>query len=212
MVLHLAEQLEVPIRERNVLLVAAGYAPVFPERPLEDPALAAARAAIDLVLERHKPCPAFAIDRHWRVVGSNAALPALYEGVDADLLEPPINAMRLSLHPGGLAPRIDNLAEWRAHLLFRLRRQVEITADPVLVSLLREVSHYPAPEEQPVAATGLQHTVAVPFRIRTAGGLLSFFSMTTVFGTPVDVILAELALELFFPADEETKAAVSASG
>src|SRR5262249_56988828 len=109
---------EVPMRERNVLLVAAGYAPMFPERPLADPALAAARTAIDLVLDRQKPYPAFALDRHWRIVASNAALPELYEGVAPDLLEPPVNAMRLSLHPKGLAPRIANLAEWRARLLF----------------------------------------------------------------------------------------------
>jgi transcriptional regulator with XRE-family HTH domain len=208
MLLHLAEQLEIPMRDRNVLLVAAGYAPVFPERALKDPALAAARAAIDLVLERQKPYPAFALDRHWRVVVSNEALPALYEGVAPDLLEPPINGMRLSLHPHGLAPRIANLAEWRAHLLFRLHRQVELTADPVLIDLLREVSLYPASAGPPVAATGLEHAVAVPFRLRTAEGLLSFFSMTTIFGTPVDVMLSELALELFFPADDETAAAV----
>jgi transcriptional regulator with XRE-family HTH domain len=125
MVLHLSEQLEVPVRERNVLLVAAGYAPIFPERPLEDPAMSAARAAIDLVLERQKPYPAFALDRRWHIVASNAALPELYDGVDPDLLQPPVNVMRLSLHPKGLAPRIANLAEWRAHLLFRLRRQAE---------------------------------------------------------------------------------------
>jgi transcriptional regulator with XRE-family HTH domain len=208
MLLHLAEQLEIPMRDRNVLLVAAGYAPVFPERALKDPALAAARAAIDLVLERQKPYPAFALDRHWRVVVSNEALPELYEGVAPDLLEPPINGMRLSLHPHGLAPRIANLAEWRAHLLFRLHRQVELTADPVLIDLLREVSLYPASAGPPVAATGLEHAVAVPFRLRTAEGLLSFFSMTTIFGTPVDVMLSELALELFFPADDETAAAV----
>jgi transcriptional regulator with XRE-family HTH domain len=124
MLLHLSEQLDVPVRDRNVLLVAAGYAPVFPERPLTDPALTAARSAVDLVLERQKPYPAFALDRQWRVVVSNAALPELYQGVAADLLQPPVNAMRLSLHPQGLAPRIVNLAEWRAHLLYRLRRQV----------------------------------------------------------------------------------------
>src|SRR6202050_576157 len=143
MVLLLSEQLDVPIRERNVLLVAAGFAPVFPERALDDPALAAARAAIDLVLERQKPYPAFALDRHWRIVASNAALPELYDGVAPDLLQPPVNAMRLSLHPRGLAPRIANLAEWRAHLLYRLRREVELTADPVLIELLQEVGGYP---------------------------------------------------------------------
>jgi len=210
MVLHLSEQLEVPVRERNVLLVAAGYAPIFPERPLEDPALAAARAAVDLVLERQKPYPAFALDRHWRVVASNAALPELYDGVAPELLQPPVNVMRLSLHPRGLAPRIANFAEWRAHLLFRLRRQVELTADAAVIDLLREVSAYPAPAGKP--AQVFEHDITVPFRIRTARGLLSFFSMTTVFGTPVDVMLSELALELFFPADEETAATIAGMG
>src|SRR5215471_14427935 len=208
MVLHLSEQLEVPVRERNLLLVAAGYAPIFPQRPLEDPALAAARAAIDLVLDRQKPYPAFALDRHWHIVASNAALPQLYDGVAAELLQPPVNVMRLSLHPRGLAPRIANLAEWRAHLLARLRRQVELTADAAVIDLLNEVNGYPAPAGKPVQATGLEHDIAVPFRIKTGEGLLSFFSMTTVFGTPVDVMLSELALELFFPADSETAVAV----
>jgi transcriptional regulator with XRE-family HTH domain len=208
MLLHLSEQLEVPVRERNVLLVAAGYAPIFPERPLGDPALAAARAAIELVLERQKPYPGFAIDRHWRIVGSNVVLPQLYDGVAPDLMEPPINAMRLSLHPRGLGPRIVNLGEWRAHLLYRLRRQVELTADPVLIELLDEVSTYPAGPVHPAQVKGIEHDIAVPFRIKTAEGVLSFFSMTTVFGTPVDVMLSELALELFFPADEETAASV----
>ena len=208
MLLHLSEQLEVPVRERNVLLVAAGFAPMFPERPLEDPALAAARAAIDLVLERQKPYPAFALDRHWHIVASNAALPELYDGIAPDLLQPPVNVMRLSLHPRGLAPRIANLAEWRAHLLARLRRQVELTADAAVIDLLNEVNAYPAPGSRPVQTTGLEHDIAVPFRIKTDDGLLSFFSMTTVFGTPVDVMLSELALELFFPADEETAAMV----
>jgi transcriptional regulator with XRE-family HTH domain len=208
MLLHLSEQLEVPVRERNVLLVAAGYAPIFPERPLADPALAAARAAIDLVLERQKPYPAFALDRHWRIVASNAALPQLYDGVAPELMQPPVNAMRLSLHPRGLAPRIANLGEWRAHLLYRLRREVELTADPVLIELLQEVSGYPMRSHQPLQMKGIEHDIAVPFRIETKAGVLSFFSMTTVFGTPVDVMLSELALELFFPADDETAAAV----
>ena len=208
MLLHLSEQLEVPVRERNVLLVAAGYAPIFPERPLADPALAAARAAIDLVLERQKPYPAFALDRHWRIVASNAALPQLYDGIAPELMQPPVNAMRLSLHPRGLAPRIANLGEWRAHLLYRLRREVELTADPVLIELLQEVGGYPMRSHQPLQIKGIEHDIAVPFRIKTNEGVLSFFSMTTVFGTPVDVMLSELALELFFPADDETAAAV----
>jgi len=208
MLLHLSEQLDVPVRERNVLLVAAGYAPIFPERPLTDPALAAARTAIDLVLDRQKPYPAFALNRQWQVVASNAALQELYEGVAADLLEPPINAMRLSLHPQGLAPRIVNLAEWRAHLLYRLRRQVELTADHASIDLLREVSAYPASPERPGKTHNVEYDIAVPFRIETSAGVLSFFSMTSVFGTPLDVMLSELALELFFPADEETAATV----
>jgi transcriptional regulator with XRE-family HTH domain len=208
MLLHLAEQLEVPMRERNVLLVAAGYAPIFPERSLRDPALGAARAAIELVLDRQKPYPAFALDRHWRIAASNMALPELYSDVAPELLEPPVNALRLSLHPQGLAPRIVNLAEWRAHLLFRLRRQIEITADPVLIDLLREIGGYPTPAGKPVPASALENAVVVPFKISTYAGLLSFFSTTTIFGTPVDVTLSELALELFFPADDETAGTV----
>ena len=204
MLLHLSEELEVPVRERNVLLVAAGYAPIFPERPFADPVLAAARAAIDLVLDRQKPYPAFALDRYWRVVASNAALPQLYEGVATDLLEPPVNAMRLSLHPNGLAPRIVNLAEWRGHLLDQLRRQVELTADAALIELLREVSGYPVGGSRPVRAAPPKNEIAIPFQIKIAGDILSFFSMTTVFGTPVDVMLSELALELFFAADDAT--------
>src|SRR5947207_660389 len=135
MVLRLAEHLDVPLRERNVLLVSAGYAPVFPQRQLADPALDAARKAIDLVLKGHEPYPALAVDRHWTLVAHNAAVPPLLAGADPGLLAPPVNVLRLSLHPSGIAPRIANLAEWRGHLLDRLRRQVETTADPVLTEL-----------------------------------------------------------------------------
>jgi transcriptional regulator with XRE-family HTH domain len=205
MLLHLSEALEVPLRERNALLVAAGYAPMFRERRLDDAALERARQAIDWVLEAQKPFPAFALDRHWNIVASNNALPQLYEDVTKELLEQPVNAMRLSLHPQGLAPRIENLAEWRAHLLARLQKQVEQTADPVLKALLEEVSAYPAPQAR---YEGPEHAVLVPLRIRTPLGLLSFMSTTTVFGTPVDVTLAELAIEMFFPADGQTAEAV----
>jgi transcriptional regulator with XRE-family HTH domain len=205
MILHLAEQLEIPMRERNVLLVAAGYAPMFPERSLDDPSLNAARHAIDLVLEGQKPYPAFAIDRHWNVIASNGAIPELYEGAAAHLLEPPINGLRLSLHPQGLAPRIANLSEWRAHLLARLRRQIDLTADAVLVDLMREALEYPMPASvgfaRPIAE---EHSLVVPFKIVTRAGLLSLFTTTAVFGTPVDVTLSELALEMFFPADPGT--------
>jgi transcriptional regulator with XRE-family HTH domain len=209
MILHLAEQLEIPMRERNVLLVAGGYAPMFPERSLDDPALASARKAIDLVLEGHKPYPAFAIDRHWTVIASNAALPELYVDISAALLQPPINALRLSLHPQGLAPRVANLAEWRAHVLARLRRQIDLSADPVIVDLLQEISAYPMPDGIRTAhSTTNQYEVAVPFKVVTDAGVLSFFTTTTIFGTPVDVTLSELALELFFPADAATVEAV----
>jgi transcriptional regulator with XRE-family HTH domain len=200
MLLHLSEELDVPLRERNRLLVCAGFAPMFPERPLEAAELGDARRAVDLVLEAQKPFPALALDRHWNVVASNGALPRLYAGADEALLRAPLNVLRLSLHPRGLAPRIANLAEWRAHLLARLRRQIELTADEALAALLAEVSAYPAPRlKAPVA-----HAVVVPLRIAADGAMLSFFSTTTVFGTPVDVTLSELAIELFFPADAAT--------
>jgi transcriptional regulator with XRE-family HTH domain len=205
MLLRLSEQLEVPLRERNQLLVAAGYAPMFRERKLDDAALGRAREAIDWVLEAQKPFPAFALDRHWNIVASNGALPQLYEGVSQELLGQPMNAMRLSLHPQGLAPKIENLAEWRAHLLARLAKQAVQTADPVLKALLEEVSAYPAPAARHPPP---EDAALVPLRIHSPLGLLAFMSTTTVFGTPVDVTLAELAIEMFFPADEATARAV----
>lgn len=206
MVLHLAECLDVPLRERNAILMAAGYAPLFPERRLDDPALQAARKAVELVLAGHEPYPALAIDRHWNLVLYNKAVPPLLAGIDAALLQPPVNVLRLSLHPQGMAPRIVNYREWRAHLLERLRQQVAATADPVLSDLVEELAAYPAPDG--VAQTSGETTeyggVVVPFRLKTDAGTLSFISTTTVFGTPVDVTLSELALESFFPADAET--------
>ena len=208
MILHLAEQLEIPMRERNILLVAAGFAPIFPERALDDPALKAARAAIDLILESQKPYPAFAVDRHWKIVASNRALPILFEGVAEHLLKPPVNGMRLSLHPQGMAPRIVNLTEWRDHLFSQLRHQVDLTADPVLVELLRELSDYPVPDRTAPKVHDSEPPIVVPLRVETRVGILSFFSTTMVFGTPVDVTLSELAIESFFAADAETDAIV----
>lgn len=206
MVLHLAEQLEVPLRERNLLLVAAGYAPVFPERALDDPAMAAARDAVQRVLTGHEPHPAIAVDRHWTLLSANRAFAPLLAGIDPALLAPPVNVLRLSLHPNGAAPRIGNLAEWRAHILARLRRQVEISADAALITLLEELRGYPAPASaRPVPAAELDG-VAVPLRLATPAGLLSFLSTTMVFGTPVDITLSELTIEAFFPADAETAA------
>jgi transcriptional regulator with XRE-family HTH domain len=209
MILRLAEELEIPPRERNVLFLTAGYAPIFPERTLEDPALEAVRKAVHVVLEGQRPYPALALDRHWNVVASNAAVPELYVGVAKALSEPPINVLRLSLHPEGLAPRIVNLREWRTHLLTRLRRQIDVTADPVLQELMRETSHYPIPPGKPSAGVAEHdYTVALPLKIATKAGVLSFFSTTAVFGSAVDVTLSELAVELFSPADGATVEAV----
>jgi transcriptional regulator with XRE-family HTH domain len=207
MVLKLAEQLDVPLRERNILLMSAGFAPVFPQRPLSDPALQSVRKAVDLVLKGHEPYPAIAIDRHWTLVAHNAAVPPLLASADPALLQPPVNVLRLSLHPQGLAPRIENLGEWRAHLLTRLRQQIDVTADGELVRLLDELSAYPAPSgaKAPRATVNDDYAgVVVPLRFVTDAGTLSLFSTTTIFGTPVDVTLSELAIESFFPADAAT--------
>src|SRR5436305_3045440 len=207
MVLHLAERLDLPLRERNLLLLSAGYAPVFSERSLEDPALGAARKAVDLVLAGHEPYPALAIDRHWTLITANKAMAPLLTGVDASLLKPPVNVLRLSLHPDGLAPRIINLHQWRGHLLERLRRQIVVSADVVLADLLTELRGFPAPQARAGVKPdkGADYAgIAVPFRLATEAGVLSFFSTTTVFGPPVDVTLSELALESFFPADAAT--------
>ncbi|WP_205625121.1 helix-turn-helix transcriptional regulator [Geminicoccus roseus] len=206
MILLLAECLEVPLRDRNVLLVAAGFAPAFPERPLADPALAEARRVIDTILTGHEPHPALALDRHWTIQAHNRAVAPLLEGVSEVLLRPPVNALRLSLHPDGLAQRIVNHGEWRAHLLARLHRQVELTADPVLATLFEELAAYPRPEPgaRRAAATPDDPGIAVQLHLATRHGPLAFVSTTTVFGTPIDVTLSELALETFFPADAAT--------
>lgn len=210
MLLKLAERLEVPLRERNALLIAAGYAPLFPEHGLDDPALEAARRAIDLVLAGHEPYPALAINRHWILMAANRVVPRLLAGVDAELLRPPINVLRLSLHPKGLAPRIANLPEWREHLLDRLKRQIEVSGDPVLVALREELSGYPAGRHAGRESPGRPNGVVVPFELETGQGRLTFLSTTTIFGTPVDITLSELALESFFPADADTAAALRA--
>jgi transcriptional regulator with XRE-family HTH domain len=201
MVLKLAERLEVPLRERNVLLVAAGFAPAFPQRSLDDPALKSARAAIDIVLRAHEPNPALAYDRHWNLVSANRMVMPLLEGIPARLLGQPFNILRLAFHPEALAARTVNLAEWCGHLLERLHRQCEATADPELIRLYRDLKAFPIPARSGPLPPD---TVAIPFKMRHAGDVLSFFSTTMVFGTPVDVTLSELALETFFPADDFT--------
>jgi transcriptional regulator with XRE-family HTH domain len=206
MVLLLAEKLDMPLRERNIMLVSAGFAPVYSQRSLDDPALASMRQAVELVLKGHDPYPALAVDRHWSLVASNGAVAPLLEGADASLLSPPVNVLRLSLHPKGLAPRIANLAEWRSHVLDRLRRQVDATGDAVLADLLRELREYPVAGE-PASAPRAHRDyagVVVPFELRTPAGILAFFGTTTIFGTPLDITLSELAVEAFFPADEGT--------
>ncbi len=208
MVLLLAEHLGVPLRERNALLLAAGYAPVYLERSLEDPSLQAARSAIDLLLKGHEPYPAVAVDRHWTLHAANALIaPLLTLDEDADLLRPPVNVLRLSLHPRGIAPAILNLTEWRGHLIARLRQQIRTTADPLLAELLTELLSYPvpaAPTAKGKAQEEAEPPIVVPLQLRLGESVLSLISTTTVFGTPVDVTLSELALETFFPADEAT--------
>jgi transcriptional regulator with XRE-family HTH domain len=205
MVLHLAEQLAVPLRDRNTLLTAAGYAPIYRERPLGDPGLRPALRAMEAVIQGHMPYPALAVDRHWTLISANDALPRLLVGVDPALLAPPVNVMRVALHPSGLAPRTINLIEWRAHLLERLRRQAEASADPVLLTLLEELRSYPAPRgPKSLRETPDYGGMVVPFELATEAGTMTFLGTTTVFGTPVDITLSELALECFYPADEMT--------
>jgi hypothetical protein len=206
MVLRLAERLEVPLRERNVLLVAAGYAPAFPQRSLDDPMLKSARQAIDLVLKAHEPNPALAYDRHWNLVTANRMVALLLKGIPERLLGQPLNILRLAFHPEALAPRTVNLAEWCGHLLERLHRQCEATADHELIKLYNDLKAYPIPAR--AGPLPPDNNVAIPLKLRHDGEVLSFISTTMVFGTPVDVTLSELALETFFPADELTAARI----
>ncbi|GAA5156873.1 helix-turn-helix transcriptional regulator [Pseudonocardia eucalypti] len=204
MVMHLAEQLDLPLRERNQMLMAAGYAPVYQERALDTAPMAVIRDAVRQVLLGHEPYPAIAVDRQWNLVDGNAALPLMLAEVDPALLEQPANALRISLHPDGMAPRIANLGEWRGHLLGRLRRQVEHTADLGLSELLEELLGYPCADEVPLVEHPGPGDVVVPLRLCHESGELAFFSTVTTFGTPLDVTVAELAIEAFFPANQHT--------
>ena len=200
MLLRLAEQLRLPPRERNALLVAGGFAPAQPARSLDDPGLAAARQAVDKVLAAYEPYPALAVDLHWNLVAANAGIAPFLTGVAPHLLEPPLNVLRLSLHPEGLAPRIENLAEWRGYVFRRLEEQIDASADQVLAALLEELRGYPGGVEDWLESSG----IAILLKIRQGSQLLSFLSMTTVFGTPIDITLSELAVEAFLPADAAT--------
>jgi transcriptional regulator with XRE-family HTH domain len=199
MILRLADRLGVPLRAQNELLLAGGYAPAYAESDLKGPPLAAVLASLRDVLGGYAPCPAVLIDRHWTMIDANAAVTPLLEGCAPWLLEPPVNVLRLSLHPEGMAPRIGNLAEWRTHVLHRLDRQAAATADPVLRELHAELNAYPGGLAA-IKPDGL----VVPLRF----GPLSFFSLTSVLGTPLDVTLSELAIEAFLPADAATAAAL----
>jgi transcriptional regulator with XRE-family HTH domain len=210
MVLRLAEHLDVPVRERNALLLAAGYAPRFTETSLDDPAMAALRDGMDRLLHGYEPYPAVVVDGTYTMVAANRGIAMLAEGLPEELLTPPVNTMRLSLHPEGLAPRIRNLAEWRGHLLEQMERQLALTRSAALRELYDEVSAYPVPvaaepagepPELP-AAPGF----ALPLRIEHDGRVLSFISSISTFNTPMDVTVAELAIETFLPADPATVA------
>jgi hypothetical protein len=212
MVLLLAERLDVPLRDRNQLLLAAGYAPVYGQRGLDEPEMGPVRDALDAVLRGHEPYPAIVVDRHWGMVAANAALGLLVEGVAPELLEPPVNVLRASLHPDGVAPRIANLAEWRAHLLDRLGRQAVSTGDPALAALYAELSALPGGGGPAAAVDLAAGDIAVPLRLMHDGSELAFISTVTTFGTAVDITVAELAVEAFLPADAATADAMRAWG
>lgn len=203
MVLELADHLRLPLRERNVLLAAAGFAPVYPQRPLDAPEMSAVRTAVDQVLTGHEPWPAIAVDRAWNILAMNAGATLLVDGVDPKLLEPPANAYRIGLHADGLASRVVNFAEFAHHLLGRLRHDLELSGDPHLQVLLDEVATYPTVRTLPRLRVD-PRAVVVPVRFRHPTGELAFFSTIATFGTPVDVTVDELALEAFYPADRQT--------
>jgi transcriptional regulator with XRE-family HTH domain len=211
MLLAVAESLAIPYRERNEILLTAGHAPAFPERPLEDPALSLARDALDRILSAHEPYPGFAFDRGWDLVAANGAAASMIDGADIDptLLEPPINMLRLGIHPRGLAPYIVNLERWRSHFLGRLAQQVATTGDPRLSALLGELREYPYERGEPAAQPEISPSDFLgPVRMRRPrGGEWSFFGMFAGFDTPFEVTTSELALELLFPADTDTRQA-----
>lgn len=207
MIVQLAEEMEVPLRERNGLLHAAGFAPLYEQRELADPGMAPVKDAVRQILSGHEPYPAMVIDGAWEMLAANLAVGMLTDGVDPALLEPPLNVLRVSLHPDGLAPRIANLDEWRSHLLDRLRRQIRLTGSEPLRTLLSEAVDYPT--------SGGEHNegeggggIAVPLRLRTDDGVLSFISTVSTFGTAVEVTTSELSIESFFPLDEATERAL----
>jgi hypothetical protein len=213
MVLRLADRLDLPLRERNLMLLAAGLAPMFSERPLADPSLAVARHALQRLLDAHEPWPAMAVDRHWQLVAHNRMVPLLMASAAPHLQVPPVNVLRLSLHPEGLAPMVVNLPAWREHVFLRLQRQVAATGDAVLRALLDELRALPLPatpaEAEPSdQAAPLPLDVAIPLTLRSPLGTLNFITTITLFGAPHDVTVSELAVETLLPADEATASAL----
>lgn len=214
LLVRILEQLEIPFREQNRLLLASGHAPAFPARSLEDPELLPVRAALDQILTGHEPYPAVVVDRSWNLVAANSAMRGLTEevAIDPALLEPPVNVLQLGFHPRGLAPLIVNLGQWRAHFCQRLERQVAVTGDPDLAALLEEIAGYPIPAAEPDPAPDPEASQMLgPVRFRApGGGELSFFGMFATFDTPFEVTTSELAMELLFPADQATAEALAA--
>jgi transcriptional regulator with XRE-family HTH domain len=208
MILRLTEYLELPLRERNEVLLAGGYAPAFAHRSLDAPDLARVADALRLVLDRHLPYPAVLLDRWWEMVDANAAIPSLLYGVSPALLEPPVNVLRLTLHPEGLAPRIVNLGQWRAHLLLQLRRRLELTGDDQLRSLHSELLSYPGGDQVPAPSS---HDVVLPMKLQAGEKVLSMFTIAASLGTAADVTVDELVVEAFYPADDATDAALRAT-
>jgi transcriptional regulator with XRE-family HTH domain len=211
MLLHLAESLDVPLRERNPLLVAAGFAPTYHATDLDAPEMHSVHEALERLLAAHEPYPAILVDRHWQLVSANKASMVLVEGVDPDLLEPECNVLRTSLHPRGLAPRIENITQWSAHVIDSVRRQIAISGDQDLRDLERELMGYAGAMGLLIpAVTDSSRSIATPMRLRTESGELALMSMIATFGTALDITLAELALETFLPADAATAAALFA--
>jgi transcriptional regulator with XRE-family HTH domain len=210
MVQHLAEHLDVPLRERNPLLMAGGYAPTFQATDFDAPEMESVRDAVERLLRAHEPYPAILVDRRWNLVSANSAAMLLVEGVDPTLLEPPVNVLRTSLHPRGLAPRIINLAQWSDHIVDNLRRTIAMTGDEELRDLETELVGYAREMGvEPAPATDAPRAIAIPMRLRPVEATereLQFMTMIATFGTPLDITLAELALETFLPADSYTAA------